>query len=116
MLPVTSVAQVPALAKAVGTTFGTYMMADFLSNFIQHPTQQMDYGALNKFIGREVDSTFWGTRLQHIGEYAYDVYNRLKHSLQILVSHKMVISSSSLLLTSNASNRLQSISISSQLE
>jgi hypothetical protein len=27
------------LLAAVGTTFGTYMMADFLSNFIQHPTQ-----------------------------------------------------------------------------
>jgi hypothetical protein len=27
------------LIAAVGTTFGTYMLADFLSNFIQHPTQ-----------------------------------------------------------------------------
>ena len=26
---------------AVGTTFVTYMMADFLSNFIQHPTQKV---------------------------------------------------------------------------
>eukprot|EP00979_Chaetoceros_neogracilis_P012477 scaffold3337_cov256-Chaetoceros_neogracile.AAC.11 len=26
--------------KAVGTTFGTYCIADFLSNFIQHPTQK----------------------------------------------------------------------------
>lgn len=30
-----------ALATAVGTTFVTYMTADFLSNFIQHPTQQV---------------------------------------------------------------------------
>lgn len=29
------------LVVAVGTTFGTYMMADFLSNFIQHPTQKV---------------------------------------------------------------------------
>ena len=29
------------LLVAVGTTFGTYMMADFLSNFIQHPTQKV---------------------------------------------------------------------------
>lgn len=29
------------LATAVGTTFVTYMTADFLSNFIQHPTQQV---------------------------------------------------------------------------
>lgn len=26
----------------------------------------MDYGALNKVIGREVDNNFWGTRTQHI--------------------------------------------------
>jgi hypothetical protein len=29
------------LVAAVGTTFGTYMLADFLSNFIQHPTQKV---------------------------------------------------------------------------
>lgn len=28
-------------AAAVGTTFVTYMLADFLSNFIQHPTQKV---------------------------------------------------------------------------
>jgi hypothetical protein len=28
-------------AGAVATTFGTYMLADFLSNFIQHPTQKV---------------------------------------------------------------------------
>ena len=32
-----------ALLAAVGTTFGTYMVADFLSNFIQHPTQLVSY-------------------------------------------------------------------------
>jgi len=32
------------LVVAVGTTFGTYMIADFLSNFIQHPTQKVRYG------------------------------------------------------------------------
>jgi hypothetical protein len=30
-----------SLVIAVGTTFGTYMIADFLSNFIQHPTLQV---------------------------------------------------------------------------
>ena len=59
----------PSLAKAIGTTFGTYCIADFLSNFIQHPTQKMDYGVFNKMIGREVQSDFWGTRTEHIGEY-----------------------------------------------
>ena len=51
---------------AVATTFGTYMLADTLSNFIQHPTQKMDYGFINKFIGREVDEAWWGTRTEHI--------------------------------------------------
>ena len=30
-----------ALVAAVGTTFVTYMTADFLANFIQHPTQKV---------------------------------------------------------------------------
>jgi len=29
------------LLGAVAATFGTYMLADFLSNFLQHPTQQV---------------------------------------------------------------------------
>jgi hypothetical protein len=29
------------LAGAVGTTFVTYMLADYLSNFLQHPTQKV---------------------------------------------------------------------------
>ena len=29
------------LAVAVATTFGTYMLADTLSNFLQHPTQKV---------------------------------------------------------------------------
>lgn len=33
-----------ALVAAVGTTFGTYMLADFLSNFLQHPTQKVRVG------------------------------------------------------------------------
>lgn len=47
-------------------TFGTYMLADTLSNFIQHPTQKMDYGLLNKMLGRPVNQKFWGTRIAHI--------------------------------------------------
>mmetsp|Transcript_13659 Transcript_13659/g.26127 ORF Transcript_13659/g.26127 Transcript_13659/m.26127 type:complete len:229 (+) Transcript_13659:122-808(+) len=54
------------LVLAVGTTFGTYMMADFLSNFIQHPSQKMDYGYFNQFLNRPVDQNWWGTRTQHI--------------------------------------------------
>lgn len=29
------------LIAAMGVTFGTYMTADFLSNFLQHPTQSV---------------------------------------------------------------------------
>jgi hypothetical protein len=58
----------PSLSKAVGTTFGTYMIADYLSNYIQHPTQVMDYGIFNMMIGRDVDRNFWGTRTEHIGK------------------------------------------------
>jgi len=54
------------MIAALGTTFGTYMTADFLSNFLQHPTQKMDYGVFNKVIGREVGKEFWGTRTEHI--------------------------------------------------
>lgn len=52
--------------KAVSTTFGTYCVADFLSNFIQHPSQKMDYGVMNNVIGRKIDKKIWGTRLEHI--------------------------------------------------
>lgn len=44
----------------------TYMLADYLSNYIQHPTQKMDYGIFNQVIGREVDQVWWGTRTGEI--------------------------------------------------
>ena len=50
----------------VAKTFGTYCVADTLSNFIQHPTQKMDYGIFNKYLDRPVDQQFWGTRTEHI--------------------------------------------------
>ncbi|GEM_PF-5287910 len=50
------------------TTFGTYMLADYLSGWLEHPTQKMDYGVLNPILGfgREIDQKFWGTRTEHI--------------------------------------------------
>lgn len=68
---------VMSLAKAVGTTFGTYMIADYLSNYLQHPTQKMDYGLFNGLIGREIDNKWWGTRTEHIGKIFsnYDLWN-----------------------------------------
>lgn len=47
---VASSAGVGALLAAVGTTFGTYMIADFLSNFIQHPTQLVSYAENAYFV------------------------------------------------------------------
>eukprot|EP01041_Mallomonas_annulata_P012992 gene12992-27416_t len=55
-----------SLVISVAKTTGTYIIADTLSNFIQHPTQKMDYGFINQYLGREVDSPFWGTRTEHI--------------------------------------------------
>ena len=51
---------------AVMKTFATYAIADFLSNFIQHPTQRLDYGLLNRLCGQEVYNNIWGTRTEHI--------------------------------------------------
>jgi len=56
----------PALVKEIGITSITYMTADFLSNFLQHPTQKMDYGIFNRLIKREVVNKWWGTRTEHI--------------------------------------------------
>ena len=65
-MPPAEEAGASSLVSAVLTTFGTYVIADTLSNFIQHPTQKMDYGFINKYLGRPVDQAFWGTRTQHI--------------------------------------------------
>eukprot|EP00457_Paulinella_chromatophora_P014511 gb/GEZN01014943.1/.p1 GENE.gb/GEZN01014943.1/~~gb/GEZN01014943.1/.p1 ORF type:complete len:213 (-),score=31.50 gb/GEZN01014943.1/:284-898(-) len=55
-----------SLASNVAKTFGTYVLADTASNWIQHPTQNMDYGFINQYLGRPVDQAFWGTRTEHI--------------------------------------------------
>ena len=47
--------------------YTSHRIASLLSQLIiQHPTQKMDYGGLNRLLGREVDQEFWGTRTQHI--------------------------------------------------
>ena len=55
-----------SLAANIVKTFGTYCLADTLSNSIQHPTQKMDYGIFNRYLDRPVDQEFWGTRTEHI--------------------------------------------------
>jgi hypothetical protein len=38
-----------SLIAGVAATFGTYMMADFLSNFIQHPSQKVVHASSTDF-------------------------------------------------------------------
>lgn len=49
------------LVAAVGATFGTYMIADFLSNFIQHPTQKVCSWFTTKRAcgGRSSEDDYW---------------------------------------------------------
>eukprot|EP00741_Cyanophora_paradoxa_P015751 tig00020904_g15206.t1 len=46
--------------------YGTFVVANWASNFLLHPTQKLDYGFANRLIGRPVDNEFWGTKSQHI--------------------------------------------------
>eukprot|EP00899_Mesostigma_viride_P022525 jgi/Mesvir1/3457/Mv11951-RA.1 len=55
-----------SLPVQAAKTYTTYVAANYLSNFILHPTQKMDYGLLNRALDREVDSEWWGTRSEHI--------------------------------------------------
>ena len=47
------------VASAMGTTFVTYMMADFLSNFLQHPTQKASLCHGNPNSLRQSDNTLF---------------------------------------------------------
>ena len=40
----------------VGVTYGTFVIANYLSNFILFPDKKLDYGFLNRIIGREVNN------------------------------------------------------------
>ena len=53
----------------VGTTFGGYLAANYISNCMCHPAQKLDYGVMNQFMfldPRPVNSPYWGTRLPHL--------------------------------------------------
>lgn len=52
--------------RRVGTTYGTFVVANWASNWILFPDKQLDYGIVNKVLGREVKNEWWGTRLEHI--------------------------------------------------
>lgn len=52
------------LCKLIGA-YGIYAGSDIISNIILHPNHKLDFGILNKYLGREVDSAWWNTRLEH---------------------------------------------------
>lgn len=55
------------------------MLADYLSNYIQHPTQKMDYGIFNKLIGREVDQVIDRMLCLPLYDYTHKLHVRRQH-------------------------------------
>ncbi|XP_037030666.1 uncharacterized protein LOC119070430 [Bradysia coprophila] len=55
-----------SLIKRITVTYGTFVTANYLSNHILFPDKKLDYGFLNRLIGREVNTEWWGTRSAHI--------------------------------------------------
>ena len=47
----------------VGVTYGTFVIANYLSNFILFPDKKLDYGFLNRIIGREVNNEWYALSL-----------------------------------------------------
>jgi hypothetical protein len=45
-----------SLLKRIGVTYGTFMAANYLSNHILFPDKKLDYGFLNRLMGREVNT------------------------------------------------------------
>ncbi len=62
----TALIMLVSFVKRVATTYGTFVVANYLSNWLLFPDKALDYGAANRLIGRPVNNEFWGTRLQHI--------------------------------------------------
>jgi hypothetical protein len=57
-----------AFLKGVIKTYTLFVGADWMSNFVLHPTQKLDYGQyINKLIKRpEGPNAWWGTKTEHI--------------------------------------------------
>ncbi|KXS21094.1 hypothetical protein M427DRAFT_51373 [Gonapodya prolifera JEL478] len=49
---------------------GTFVVANFASNFILFPGKKLDYGIGNQLVGRPVQNKYWGTRLEHVSTIA----------------------------------------------
>lgn len=45
-----------SLLKRIAVTYGTFVTANYTSNYILFPDKKLDYGFLNRVIGREVNT------------------------------------------------------------
>ncbi|MBI2500619.1 MAG: hypothetical protein HYW02_03955 [Deltaproteobacteria bacterium] len=52
-------------ASAVAATLGANVIADIISDGFLHYNYRLDQGIVDKPFGENVESPFWGTRLQH---------------------------------------------------
>lgn len=48
-----------SLLKRITVTYGTFVTANYMSNHILFPDKKLDYGFLNKLIGREVNTEWY---------------------------------------------------------
>jgi len=48
-----------SLVKRIAVTYGTFVTANYLSNYVLFPNKKLDYGFLNRLIGREVNTEWY---------------------------------------------------------
>jgi hypothetical protein len=48
-----------SLVKRIAVTYGTFVAANYLSNYVLFPDKKLDYGFLNRLIGREVNTEWY---------------------------------------------------------
>lgn len=49
-----------SLLRRISVTYGTFVAANYLSNYALFPDKKLDYGFLNRLIGREVNNEWYG--------------------------------------------------------
>lgn len=48
-----------SLLKRITVTYGTFVTANYMSNHFLFPDKKLDYGFLNRLIGREVNTEWY---------------------------------------------------------
>lgn len=48
-----------SFVRKVAVTYGTFVGANWLSNFILFPDKKLDYGFANRLLGREVNNEWY---------------------------------------------------------